>query len=111
MNANIIRFLIFSALSLPILFFIHSGLRLDSITENLQVIIFATSLSSSIVWPIFRKFILLISLLLIICMAIFFVFDMIFWADVLGSTAFGLVILVILCYFPQFIKQGFIKKV
>lgn len=110
MKIKTLKFSIIFTFSLPILFFIHTGFMIDSLIRNLQIIFFAVSLAFAIVWPISRRYVFLISLPLIIGMAIFYILDMIYWADILGSTAYGLVILVILSYLPQFIKRGFIEK-
>lgn len=111
MKRKIIKFLIIFTLSLPVLLFLHTGLLLDSPIKNVQVIFFTLSLGSSIVWPTFRKYILLLTIILIIGMVIFYILDIMYWANNLGSTAFGLVILVILSYFPELIKEGYIKKI
>lgn len=110
MKIKILKFLIISFATTPILFFVHTGFMTDSLVKNLQVILFAGTFSFAIVWPVYRKYILLISLFLIIGMVFFFTLDMIYWADVLGSTSIGLVVLVLLSYLPQFVKKGYIEN-
>lgn len=110
MKRKILKFIIISIFALPILFFVHTGFLTDSPIKNLQVILFTAVLGCSIVWSVFRKYILLISLCLIILMAILFILDLIYWADILGSTGIGLIIINLLSYLPQLIKLGYIKK-
>lgn len=110
MKFNSIKFLIIFIFALPILLFVHTGLLTDSPIKNLQVILFSVVLGCSIVWPVFRKYILLISLCLIILMAILFILDLIYWADILGSTGVGIIIIILFSYLPQLIKLGYIKK-
>lgn len=110
MKRKILKFIIISTFALPILFFLQTGPLTDSPIKNLQVILFTSVLGCSIVWPVFRKYILLISLCLIILMAILFILDLIYWADILGSTGIGIIIINLLSYLPQLVKLGYIKK-
>lgn len=110
MKIKTLKFLIIFTFSLPILFFVHTGFLTDSPVKNLQVIFFALSLGFAIVWPIYRKYTLLTSFFLIIGMAAFYIFDLMYWADVFGSTSMGLVVLILLSYLPQLIKKGFIER-
>lgn len=110
MKRKILKFIIISTFALPMLFFVHTGLLTDSPIKNSQVILFSAVLGCSVVWPVFRKYIWLISVCLIILMAILFILDVIYWADILGSTGIGLIIINLLSYIPQLIKLGYIKK-
>lgn len=110
MKRKILKFIIISIFSLPILLFAHTGPLIDSPIKNLQVILFSAVLGCSVVWPDFRKYIWPASICLIILMAILFILDLIYWADILGSTGIGLIIINLLSYLPQLVKLGYIKK-
>lgn len=87
------------------------GFSLDSPIKNLQSIIFTLILSSAIIWPFIRKYFFLVSLVLIIGMAFLFIIGVIEWADNLGSTSIGIIILLLLSHLPVFVKQGYIEKI
>lgn len=58
-----------------------------------------------------RKYFLILSGLLLILMAVFFIFGQREWAERFGSNAFGLVLLLLISYVPQFIKKGYIENI
>lgn len=88
----------------------HTGFLTDSTVKVSQTVIFTTVLSMIAVWPHLRRFVLLGSLFLIVVMAVLYIANMIEWADMVGSTGVGLIIINLLSYLPQLTKLGYIKK-
>lgn len=103
---GIIYFLIF----FPILTFLHTGFMENSWEKMAQVVVFSSSLSINLVWFKSRKITFIISVVLLIVTAILFTFNKMSWADILGSTSVGLVMINLVSYLPQMIKLGYIKK-
>lgn len=110
MKKRIFKFLIIFIFTFPILLFMHTGFLTDSTVKLSQTVIFATGLSMIAAWPILRRFVLLGSLFLIVVMAVLYIVNMIEWADIIGSTGIGLIMINLLSYLPQLVKLGYIKK-
>ena len=110
MKKGLIKFLAIFGLVLPIVFFLHTGFLTDSPVKNLQAVFFAAAFALLIVWPIYKKYVFLISAILLIGMAPFFMFNIMAWADILGSTGIGLILLLLISYMPQLVKKGYVEK-
>lgn len=107
---KILKFLIIFMSILPFIFFLHTGFGTDSLIKNLQAIIFSTIFAFVIVWPIFKKYIFILSAVLLLGMTAFSIFNIMDWADILGSSGVGLVLLLLLSYLPQVIKKGYVEN-
>jgi len=107
---KILKFFIILILILPFIFFFHTGFLVAFNITNLQAALFSMILSSLIVWPVLKKYVFLISAILIIGMLPFFLFNIMDWANIMGSTGIGFVLLLLLSYLPDFIKRGYVEK-
>lgn len=110
MIKQIIKSLVILVLVLPVLFFLNTGFSTDVIWKTFQTIGFSAVFSLSLVWPISRRYFLILSGLLFIFMASFFIFGRKEWAEILGSTAFGLVTLWLISVLPQIVKRGYVHE-
>ncbi len=111
MAKEIIKFLLILIFVLPVLFFLNTGFSNDSLWKTSQTIVFSVLFSLSLIWSFSRKYILILSGLLLIFMAVFFISGQSRWAEIFGSSGFGLVILVLISLLPQFIKKGYVEKI
>lgn len=96
---------------LPVLFYLNTGFSADSPWKTFQTIGFSAAFSASLVWPVLRKYFLILSAVLLIMMSVVFVFGQTGWAEVFGSSGFGLILLLLLSYIPQFVKKGYIERI
>lgn len=103
---GIIYFLIF----LPVIAFLHTGFMENSWQNLAQVVVFSSSLSINLVWFQSRKITLIISVVLLTITAILFMFNRMSWADMIGSSGVGLIVISLVCYLPQLVKLGYIKS-
>lgn len=55
-----------------------------------------------------RKYLVILSVLLLISMAILFIFDKREWAETVGAKAFALAILLLVSYLPRIVRRGYI---
>lgn len=110
MNKKIARLLAIFVLVLPIVMFFHTGFLTDSLIKNIQTVIFSFVFGLIIIWPEFKKYILLISVILIVGIVPLFAMNIIILADIFGSTGVGFVLLSMISYLPQFIKRGYVEK-
>ncbi len=104
-----IKVLSFILFIFPIMFFLNSGFLTDDYWKIIQAFIFTIEFAVVVVWPKLKIFILWQILLMLVIMGLLYVAGIIEIADMVGSTAFGLVILSILSYLPQIVKLGYIK--
>lgn len=58
-----------------------------------------------------RKYLFILAGILLITMAVFFILGELAWAERFGSSGFGLVLLLLISYVPQFIKKGYVEKI
>lgn len=110
MVKKIAKSLLIFVATFPVLFFLNTGFSNDLLWKTTQTIGFSFAFSLSLIWPFFRKYILILSGFLFIIMSVLFVFDQISWAEVSGSSGFGLVMLILIIYLPQIIKKGYVKN-
>lgn len=111
MVKKIAKLLIIFVLASPVLFFLNTGFSADLPWKTFQTIGFSAAFSTSLVWPVLRKYFLILSALLLIMMPVVFIFGEILWAEIFGSSGFGLILLLILSYIPQFVKKGYIERI
>ncbi len=62
------------------------------------------------VYPYAKRYVFLLSVILIIVMIPFFVFNLMNKADMLGSTGIGFILLLLISYLPQLIRKGYVEK-
>lgn len=111
MAKKVIKLLLILVLVLPVLFFLNTGFYADSPWKTFQTIGFSAVFSISLVWPVLRKYFLILSAVLLIIMAVVFIFGELLWAEISGSSGFGLILLLLLSYIPQFVKKGYIERI
>lgn len=109
---NVIVFKIISLFILifPIIFYLHVGASTDPYWKIAQSVIFTIVCVFSISIPKSRKIIFWLGFVLIITMAALYIFHLIDWADLVGSTGFGVIIINLISYIPQLVKLGYIKE-
>lgn len=110
MNTQIIKFLLISALVLPVLFFLNTNFSTDLQWITFQTTGFSVAFSLSLTWPTLRKYFWVLSVILLIFMAILFTLGEKGWAEIFGSSDFGLVLLLLISYLPQAVKRGYIYE-
>lgn len=108
---NLLKIITIFVISFPVLFFINTGFRVDDFIKIIQSALFSLIVIIVIILPEKRKYIFILVLFLFICMFALYIFEIIQWADVLGSTGLGFILLNIISYIPQLIKLGYIKKI
>lgn len=57
-----------------------------------------------------RRYIFILAGILLILMSLAFVVGEMSWAERFGSSGFGLVLLLLISYVPQFVKKGYVEK-
>lgn len=108
MITQIIKFLLISVLVLPILLFLNTNFSTDLLWKTLQTIGFSIAFSLSLTWPALRKYLAVLSGFLLIFMATLFVIGDKELAEIFGSSAFGLVLLLLISFMPQAVKRGYV---
>ncbi|MBI4036761.1 hypothetical protein HY386_02705 [Candidatus Daviesbacteria bacterium] len=76
----------------------------------ISVLVFSLTATSCIMLVNTRKKLLIISIFLLILMYIFYLFNSLSLANLLGSLGFGMLVIIVLSYLPQFFKKGYIDK-
>lgn len=90
--------------------FLDIGLTFDNPIKLINPVLFAGSLIIAIFLPLYRRFLLYGSVVLLICMAIFYLFNQLELANWIGSLGFGILVITIVSYCPNFIKKGYIEN-
>lgn len=111
MVKKITKMLLILALASPVLLFLNTGNSFDPMWKTFQTIGFSATFSTSLIWPVLRKYFLILSAVLLIMMSAVFIFDQTGWAEIFGSSGFGLILLLLLSYIPQFAKLGYIERI
>lgn len=111
MTKKVIKSVLIFILVLPVLFFLNTGFSADPPWKILQTIGFSAMFSTSLVWHVLRKYFLILSVVLLIIMSVVFIFGQVGWAEIFGSSSFGLVLLLLISYVPQLLKKGYIKNI
>lgn len=107
---KIIKFLLILALVLPVLFFLNTNFSTDLQWITFQTTGFSVVFSLSLAWPTLRKYFSILSGFLLIFMAILFILGEKGWAEIFGSSAFGLALLLLISYLPQAVRRGYIYE-
>lgn len=107
----LIKVLVLFFFIFPVIFYLNAGSLTDTYWKVAQSVIFTGVFIMVLVWPQSKKDIFLLGLFLIIIMIVFYVFDLIDWADLAGSTSMGIIMINLLTYLPQIMKLGYIKKI
>lgn len=94
----------------PVMLFINTGFMIDPYWKVIQAAVLVLMLTITIIWPSLRITLFLVSVILIIIMAILYVLRFIEWADIIGSSGIGFIIINLSSYLPQLIKLGYIKN-
>lgn len=106
----LLRILLF-LLILVLVFFLNTGFVLDSYWKIAQIVIFTITFYLILFMSKIRRLIFIISLILVIIMGILYVFNLIEWSEIFGSTGIGLIIINLITYLSQLVKLGYIKKI
>lgn len=104
-----LRVMMLTVIIFLVMFFLNAGFLTDDYWKIIQAFIFAVELAVVIVWPKLKIFVFWQILLLIVVMSVFYVVGILELADMVGSTAFGLMIIIGFSYLPQIVKLGYIK--
>ena len=88
---------------------LESGFTLRDGDELIKSIIFAVSLFVSL-FATYKKFILWISIVLLLIMILLYLLWQIPLSNMFGSIGFGMFLIFILSYIPDLIKKGFVEK-
>lgn len=118
MVKKIIKLLLIFIPVFPVMFFLNTGFDSGTPWKTVQTIGFSLIFSLSLIWPNTRRYFLILAGILIIsipmifiCEAKDFCFGQPVWSEVLGSSGFGLILLLLITFLPQIIKKGFMEKV
>lgn len=76
----------------------------------MQDLIFSLSFTFILFTNRYTKYLIILTVLLFIIMHALVMVNRISYADICGSTGFGLTLLIIIRYLPQCVKLGYIKK-
>ncbi len=106
---NLIKIIMLFTFLFPIFFFLNNGFSFDY-WKLAQALIFTVVFINILVWPDSKKNYLGLSLFLLITMIILYIFKLIIIAEIVGSTGIGIIYITLLCYLPQLIRLGYIKK-
>lgn len=111
MNKKKLKFLLIFSLVAPVLFFFNTGFSNDSAWKTFQTIGFSFVFAASLVWSTTRLYFLILSGVLLIFMSVVFILGELSWAEIFGSSSFGLVLMLLISYVPQFLKKGYIENI
>lgn len=107
---KIVKTGIILAICFPLILFLHTGWVIGVNIETFQAVFFSAAFVLSLTVRKVRKYIFILSALLIAAMIVPILLNNLNWANILGATGAGLGIVVILTYLPDFIKKGYIAK-
>lgn len=111
MVKKIEKLLLIFAASFPVLFFLNTGFSNDPLWKTFQTIGFSFVFAASLVWSTTRLYFLILSGVLLTFMFVVFILGELSWAEIFGSSSFGLVLLLLISYVPQLIKKGYIENI
>ncbi len=110
MKKKIIFAPILLVISSLIFIVLDNGSLTPQIDQLIPPVFFAITLTLCIFFPNFRKYLLIISVTLLILLIITYLFQILEISNWLGSLGFGMLIMIIFSYIPQLIKDGLIEK-
>lgn len=111
MVKKIKKLLLIFVASFPVLFFLNTGFSNDPLWKTFQTIGFSMAFSTSLVWSTTRLYFLILSGVLLTFMSVVFILGELSWAEIFGSSGFGLVLLLLISYVPQLLKKGYIENI
>lgn len=76
----------------------------------IQPVIFAVTATICIFFPFLRKYLLMVSLTLLIFMILTYLFNLFDFANWTGNLGFGILAIVVFSYIPQLLKKGYLEK-
>jgi len=89
---------------------LDTGMEVNQLVLLIQPVIFALSAVIGIFFNALRKAILIISLALLSLMVFTYLLNLLEISNWIGSLGFGMLIIVIVSYLPNLIREGFIHK-
>lgn len=98
-----------SIMSVGLFWWLESGFTLRNGDELVKSSIFAVSLFIILTGE-YKRFVLWISLMLLITMIILYLFWQIALSNLFGSIGFGMFLIFILSYTPNLVKKGFVEE-
>ena len=96
--------------SFIIFFFLNTGFYEEPLWLVLQAVFFAFVVVFMFIKKVRRIWLIYSALVFFVGMVVSILFESVFLAEVLGSTGFGLVIILLISYLPRFIKDGYLKR-
>lgn len=109
-NKNIPRIILVSVIIFPVMFLLNVGFSLYPYWKIVQAGIFTIICVVIFCWPQSKVTFFIMSLFLIILMAVFYVVGLMEYAEIVGSTGVGFVIINVVSYLPQLIRLGYIRR-
>lgn len=98
-----------SIMSVGLFWWLESGFTLRNGDELVKSSIFAVSLFIILTGE-YKRFVLLVSFLLLIIMIILYLFWQIPLSSFFGSIGFGILSIFVLSYIPDLVRKGYIEK-
>ena len=96
--------------SFIVFFFLNTGFYEKPLWLVIQAVFFALVVVFIFLEKIKKIWLIYFFLALFVGMVISILFENVFVAEVLGSTGFGLVIILLISYLPSFVRDGYLKK-
>lgn len=90
---------------------INTNLSLKLDKSFLESIIFASITELLFIWSNLKFIFIIIANLMFSIMVVFFVFGFIETANIVGTLAFGILLITLIFYLPQLIKNGYIEDI
>ncbi len=91
-------------------FFLNTGFYEEPLWLVLQAAFFALVAVLMFLGKIRKTWLIYFSFVLFVGMVISILFEGVFVAEILGSTGFGLIIILLVSYLPRFVKDGYLSK-
>ena len=110
MNIKKLIFIFILVIPLTFLFCILNEGEISNINQLIQPFIFALTFSIGSFIPSLRKLFLIISLSLVALMIFVYFFNLLDLSNWLGSLGYGMLLMIIFTYLPDFVKRGQIEK-
>lgn len=86
------------------------GLIINQFDQIIQPVFFSASLIICLLYSSNRKYILIVSIILLFLMILIYLLNMIVLSNWVGSLGLGILFITFTTYIPQLIKVGYIEK-
>ena len=96
--------------SFLVFFFLNTGFYEEPLWLVFQAVFFALVVVFMFLKKVRRIWLIYSALVFFIGMVVSILFESVFVAEILGSTGFGLVIILLISYLPHFIKDGYLER-